>query len=58
MGEGGGGRGMKSARKLFFSYLKEARGHGSSWHTIVGWHVAHHWTGSSGRTLKKHMKAQ
>lgn len=44
---------MKSARASLFPYLKEARGHGSTWHAIIGWHVAHHWTGSSGCTLKK-----
>lgn len=25
------------------SYLEEARGHGSTWHGVVGWHVAHDW---------------
>lgn len=36
----------------FLSYLKEAWGHGSSWHAVIGGHVAHHWTGGSGRTLE------
>lgn len=40
----------------FFTYLKEARGHGSTWHAIIGWHVAHHWTGSSGCALKKNTR--
>lgn len=47
---------MKSARASLFPYLKEARGHGSTWHAIIGWHVAHHWTGSSSCTLKKTKK--
>lgn len=40
-----------------FSYLKEGRGHGSSWHAIVGWHVAHHWTGGGGCALKTEKQA-
>lgn len=49
-----------SSSSVFFllPYLKEARGHGSAWHAIVGWHVAHHWTGGSGRTLGKKKTTQ
>lgn len=51
-----GGWVMEEYRSLFspplFSYLKEARRHGSARHAVIGRHVAHHWTGSSGRTLE------
>ncbi len=44
--------------KSVFSYLEETWGHGSSRHAVIRWHVAHHWTWSSGRTLKyKNKKA-
>lgn len=49
---------VEVSEKSYFSYLKEGRGHRSSWHAIIGWHVAHHWTGSSGRTLQKHKEEQ
>lgn len=34
------------------SYLKEAGGHGSTWHSVVRRHVAHHWTGRRSCTLQ------
>lgn len=40
---GGGGR----------VYLEEARGHGTTWHGVVGGHVAHHWAGRRRRALEQ-----
>lgn len=34
------------------SYLEEAWGHGTTWHGVVGWHVAHYWAGRSCCALK------
>lgn len=60
-GGGGAGAGVRWAEvgadgwvmeEYRSSYLKEARRHGSAWHAVVGRHVAHHWAGSSGRTLE------
>lgn len=32
--------------------LEEARGHGTTWHGVVGGHVAHHWAGRRRCALK------